>query len=174
MAAVVSDDGPVGVDDGPVAAVVSDDGGGVLGLLLFEVTGPATRWFSAAAAVSTTAFVGCCSALLIIDSSSELAENSLLVPPPPPPRTAQRLVCCRFSCCRSLRFHRSTDCKPRGIVAAAATVLLLSSFAVTSAPEDGAAKYADTITLLFEGIARVVEVHQPLVETYYGEVVCHI
>ena len=30
--------------------------------------------------------------------------------------------------------------------------------------------YADTITLLFEGIARVVEIHQPLVETYYGMV----
>jgi len=29
--------------------------------------------------------------------------------------------------------------------------------------------YADTITLLFESIARVVEIHQPLVETYYGE-----
>ena len=29
--------------------------------------------------------------------------------------------------------------------------------------------FADTITLLFEGIARVVEIHQPLVETYYGE-----
>ncbi|KAL5021531.1 hypothetical protein ScPMuIL_000686 [Solemya velum] len=28
--------------------------------------------------------------------------------------------------------------------------------------------YADTITLLFERIARVVEIHQPLVETYYG------
>ncbi|XP_025115796.1 conserved oligomeric Golgi complex subunit 4-like isoform X2 [Pomacea canaliculata] len=28
--------------------------------------------------------------------------------------------------------------------------------------------FADTITLLFEGIARVVEIHQPLVETYYG------
>lgn len=28
--------------------------------------------------------------------------------------------------------------------------------------------YADTLTLLFEGIARVVEIHQPLVETYYG------
>ncbi|XP_002735095.1 conserved oligomeric Golgi complex subunit 4-like [Saccoglossus kowalevskii] len=28
--------------------------------------------------------------------------------------------------------------------------------------------YADTITLLFEGIARVVEIHQPLIETYYG------
>ncbi|XP_035231381.1 conserved oligomeric Golgi complex subunit 4-like [Stegodyphus dumicola] len=29
-------------------------------------------------------------------------------------------------------------------------------------------KYADTATLLFEGIARIVEIHQPLVETYYG------
>ena len=28
--------------------------------------------------------------------------------------------------------------------------------------------YADTVCLLFEGIARIVEVHQPLVETYYG------
>ncbi len=29
--------------------------------------------------------------------------------------------------------------------------------------------YADTITMLFEAIARVVEIHQPLVETYYGK-----
>lgn len=28
--------------------------------------------------------------------------------------------------------------------------------------------YADTITLLFEGIARLIETHQPLIETYYG------
>ncbi|XP_037581438.1 conserved oligomeric Golgi complex subunit 4 isoform X5 [Dermacentor silvarum] len=28
--------------------------------------------------------------------------------------------------------------------------------------------YADTVTLLFEGIARTIEIHQPLVETYYG------
>ena len=28
--------------------------------------------------------------------------------------------------------------------------------------------FADTITLLFEGIARQVEIHQPLIETYYG------
>ena len=28
--------------------------------------------------------------------------------------------------------------------------------------------FADTLTLLFEGIARTVEVHQPLIETYYG------
>jgi conserved oligomeric Golgi complex subunit 4 len=29
--------------------------------------------------------------------------------------------------------------------------------------------YADALTLLFEGIARVIEVHQPIVETYYGK-----
>lgn len=29
--------------------------------------------------------------------------------------------------------------------------------------------YADTITLLFEGIARFIEINQPLVETYYGK-----
>ncbi|XP_014235606.1 conserved oligomeric Golgi complex subunit 4 isoform X1 [Trichogramma pretiosum] len=28
--------------------------------------------------------------------------------------------------------------------------------------------YADTLTLLFEGIARIIEVHQPIIETYYG------
>ena len=28
--------------------------------------------------------------------------------------------------------------------------------------------FADTITQLFEGIARVIEDHQPLVDTYYG------
>ena len=27
--------------------------------------------------------------------------------------------------------------------------------------------FADTVTLLFESIAKIVEVHQPLVETYY-------
>uniref|UniRef100_H3AVV6 Conserved oligomeric Golgi complex subunit 4 n=1 Tax=Latimeria chalumnae TaxID=7897 RepID=H3AVV6_LATCH len=31
-----------------------------------------------------------------------------------------------------------------------------------------AVMFADTLTLLFEGIARVVETHQPIVETYYG------
>ena len=29
--------------------------------------------------------------------------------------------------------------------------------------------YADTLTLLFEGIARTIENNQPMVETYYGE-----
>ncbi|XP_053304581.1 conserved oligomeric Golgi complex subunit 4 isoform X2 [Spea bombifrons] len=28
--------------------------------------------------------------------------------------------------------------------------------------------FADTLTLLFEGIARIVETHQPVLETYYG------
>ncbi|ENN80356.1 hypothetical protein HUJ04_002315 [Dendroctonus ponderosae] len=28
--------------------------------------------------------------------------------------------------------------------------------------------YADTLTLLFEGLARVIDTHQPLLETYYG------
>jgi hypothetical protein len=28
--------------------------------------------------------------------------------------------------------------------------------------------FADTLTLLYEGIARTVEIHQPLIETYYG------
>ena len=28
--------------------------------------------------------------------------------------------------------------------------------------------FADTMTLLYEGIARIVEVHQPIIETYYG------
>lgn len=29
--------------------------------------------------------------------------------------------------------------------------------------------YADALTLLFEGVARVVETHQPIVETYFGK-----
>ena len=28
--------------------------------------------------------------------------------------------------------------------------------------------YADTLTILFEDVGKVVEIHQPLVETYYG------
>ncbi|XP_056646847.1 conserved oligomeric Golgi complex subunit 4 [Diorhabda sublineata] len=28
--------------------------------------------------------------------------------------------------------------------------------------------YADTLTLLYEGLARVIDTHQPLIETYYG------
>ncbi|ELU05879.1 hypothetical protein CAPTEDRAFT_225425 [Capitella teleta] len=41
---------------------------------------------------------------------------------------------------------------------------------LATGPEDKRTNvmYADTMTLLFEAIARVVEIHQPLVETYYG------
>ena len=28
--------------------------------------------------------------------------------------------------------------------------------------------FADTLTFLLEGVARIIEIHQPLVETYYG------
>lgn len=28
--------------------------------------------------------------------------------------------------------------------------------------------YADVLTLLFEGLARIIDVHQPLIETFYG------
>ena len=42
--------------------------------------------------------------------------------------------------------------------------------AVETPPSDARANviFADTLTLLFEGIARTVEIHQPLIETYYG------
>lgn len=40
---------------------------------------------------------------------------------------------------------------------------------VSSSDKRWNVKYADTATLLFEGIARIVEIHQPLVETYYGK-----
>lgn len=39
---------------------------------------------------------------------------------------------------------------------------------VSSSDKRWTVKYADTATLLFEGIARIIEIHQPLVETYYG------
>lgn len=29
-------------------------------------------------------------------------------------------------------------------------------------------KYADALTVLLEDVARIIEVHQPLVETFYG------
>ena len=42
--------------------------------------------------------------------------------------------------------------------------------AIETPPGDPRASviFADTLTLLFEGIARTVEIHQPLIETYYG------
>ena len=30
-------------------------------------------------------------------------------------------------------------------------------------------KFADALTLLYEGVARTIEIHQPLVENYYGK-----
>lgn len=42
--------------------------------------------------------------------------------------------------------------------------------AITTSPSDKrySVIYADTLTLLFEGLARIVDTHQPLIETYYG------
>ena len=42
--------------------------------------------------------------------------------------------------------------------------------ALDTAPGDKRSNviFADTLTLLFEGIARIVDIHQPLIETYYG------
>jgi hypothetical protein len=43
--------------------------------------------------------------------------------------------------------------------------------ALETAPTDKRAPvlYADALTLLFEGVARVIEIHQPLLETFYGK-----
>ena len=45
--------------------------------------------------------------------------------------------------------------------------------ALKTGPNDKRANvlFADTMTLMFESIARVIEVHQPLIETYYGKIV---
>ncbi|XP_034948017.1 conserved oligomeric Golgi complex subunit 4 [Chelonus insularis] len=45
---------------------------------------------------------------------------------------------------------------------------LRSAVEIKSNDERAAVVYADTLTLLFEGIARIIEVHQPIIETYYG------
>lgn len=45
---------------------------------------------------------------------------------------------------------------------------LKSALDVKSSDKRAPVIFADTITLLFEGIARIVEVHQPIIETYYG------
>lgn len=44
------------------------------------------------------------------------------------------------------------------------------SLALDVKPKDerAAVVFADTMTLLFEGIARIIEIHQPIIETYYG------
>ena len=35
-------------------------------------------------------------------------------------------------------------------------------------------KFADALTVLLEDVARIIEIHQPLVETYYGKVFSHL
>ncbi|GIX95139.1 hypothetical protein CDAR_178892 [Caerostris darwini] len=45
---------------------------------------------------------------------------------------------------------------------------LKSAQSVSPSDKRWTVKYADIATLLFEGIARIIEIHQPLVETYYG------
>ncbi|KAF4527190.1 hypothetical protein B566_EDAN006116 [Ephemera danica] len=52
----------------------------------------------------------------------------------------------------------------------AATAQQNLRIALETSPTDKRAPvlYADALTLLFEGVARVVEVHQPLLETFYG------
>ena len=45
---------------------------------------------------------------------------------------------------------------------------LKAALDVRSTDKRAAVIFADTITLLFEGIARIVEIHQPIIETYYG------
>ncbi|XP_034237746.1 conserved oligomeric Golgi complex subunit 4 [Thrips palmi] len=45
---------------------------------------------------------------------------------------------------------------------------LKSALETRSADKRASVIYADTLTLLFEGIARIIEIHQPLIESYYG------
>ena len=45
---------------------------------------------------------------------------------------------------------------------------LQSAINTTTGDPRASVVFADTLTLLFEGIARTVEIHQPLIETYYG------
>ena len=45
---------------------------------------------------------------------------------------------------------------------------LQSAINTTTGDPRSSVVFADTLTLLFEGIARTVEIHQPLIETYYG------
>ncbi|XP_046385126.1 conserved oligomeric Golgi complex subunit 4 [Ischnura elegans] len=42
------------------------------------------------------------------------------------------------------------------------------SWATAAGDKRANVAFADALTLLFEGIARLIEIHQPLVETYYG------
>ncbi|KAJ8681166.1 hypothetical protein QAD02_016953 [Eretmocerus hayati] len=45
---------------------------------------------------------------------------------------------------------------------------LKAALDLRSTDKRAAVIFADTITLLFEGIARIIEIHQPIIETYYG------
>ena len=47
-----------------------------------------------------------------------------------------------------------------------------TNYAVLTSPDSAANNamiYADALTMLFEGAARVLEIHQPLVAAYYGQ-----
>ncbi|XP_012538440.1 conserved oligomeric Golgi complex subunit 4 isoform X1 [Monomorium pharaonis] len=45
---------------------------------------------------------------------------------------------------------------------------LQAALEIKSNDKRAAVIFSDTMTLLFEGIARIIEVHQPIIETYYG------
>jgi len=56
----------------------------------------------------------------------------------------------------------------RGKLVAASKENLKQALETQPGSKRGNVIFADTLTLLFEGIARIVEIHQPLIETYYG------
>ena len=45
----------------------------------------------------------------------------------------------------------------------------IALFGINTDDKRSGAVFADIITKLFEDVAKVVEIHQPLVETYYGK-----
>lgn len=53
-------------------------------------------------------------------------------------------------------------------VAAAADKNLKSAVSTPPSDKRHTIVYADTLTLLYEGLARITDTHQPLIETYYG------
>lgn len=56
----------------------------------------------------------------------------------------------------------------RGKIALTADKNLKSAINTSLADKRYPIVYADTLVLLFEGLARVIDTHQPLLETYYG------
>ncbi|CAH0557376.1 unnamed protein product [Brassicogethes aeneus] len=56
----------------------------------------------------------------------------------------------------------------RSKLADAADKNLKSAISTPLADKRHSIVYADTLTLLFEGLARIIDTHQPLLETYYG------